>query len=335
MPDNFDSYDDDVVDDSEVQCSRCGCEYYAEEHGCCPECDHRERDGDISQYSTDVLTASGYSFAGAAEIPTPRLRMGFELESTCSTSRPSHVAKKPLNDAFATLRSEFPFARCYCITKSDASIRGPNPAEIVTIPLSVPEHARVLFKAFPDGRVGGRALQCWSNDSCGFHIHAPVYAPARMGSDPKRCISQLDVGRLLVFINEPRNQRFWIELCGRGPNTYAQFRRTHLTEYARLQQRRSPTPNFGKYDALNVTPGRTLELRLPRPTARIKSLLKNLELFESSIQWVRLRSLAAPFMWHEYLTWLAEPHNRKTYTYLHDWLSRRSSKYSAFYKALL
>ena len=340
------NYDDDVLDSQDITCQSCGCEYeYApDEHDSdeCPECGHTPNHSasDCNRYSTNVLAAASYDFRKAADEPTKgRLRMGWELECTSRYQSPTLLARDPLNTAFRGV--DIPFANMYCITKSDASIRGPNAAEIVSVPLSVPEHARVLFKAFPKGRVGGSSLQCWSNSSCGFHIH--VGKGRMVGQDR---MSSLTIGKMLLFVNDPFNEGFWDEMCGRSACSYARFKRRTITDYhaytkGRLHSKRSANgrevmkEDFHKYDALNVSPTNTVEFRLPRPTARIKSLLKNLELYEASLRWADLCSCALPLHYTSFLFWLSEPDNRKTYTYLHDWLARRPSKFGKLYASYL
>lgn len=343
MPDYYDEEADDCYDD--VECSSCGHEYDSDEHSTCPECGSSQRDGAASTYSTNVLRAASFDWSIACRSNTDRIRMGYELEMTAPTARPSAAARDPLNQAFTKLRDEMPFANKYCITKSDASIQGPNPAELCTIPLTVSEHSRVLYRAFPEGRIGGNRLRMWSNSSCGMHIHIGLYTgQTTMGRTPPRQASALSIGKLMVFINEPRNEMFWVDMCGRGANSYASFRRTHVTDYSRINKgtqhrtihgRPHHIPNLQRYEALNLTNGTTMEFRLPRPTARIPSVLKNLELFESALRWVKDRAACDAFFYEDYLRWLAAPDRRKTYTYLHNWLFRKQTSLGTKYRSYI
>lgn len=336
-----DEYDDDDTCDETVYCDDCGCEYDISEYDTCPECGHHDRDRGSENYSSNVIDHAEYNFAAAESVATAgRIRMGYELEMTAPNAKPSLVARDPLNTAFVKLRDEFPFARKYCITKSDGSIHGPNPAELCTIPMTVTEHSRVLYRAFPEGRIGGNSLRMWSNSSCGMHIHIGVF----QGRSRKRQASMLTIGKLMVFINEPRNELFWVDMCGRGSNSYAHFRRAKVSDYGRLTRtarfqemhgRVLSVPSLQRYEALNLTNGSTMEFRLPRPTARITSVLKNLELFESALAWVKDVGANDPFFYESFLRWLAKPERRKSYTYLHSWLAKKKSPVGNKYRSYL
>ena len=350
MPDFPELYDDDDADADcydEVICAGCGAEYDGEDCTCCPECGERNRDRSNQNYTTDVLAAARYNWSVAEQSLGSRVRMGFELEMTAPTARPSDVLRDPLNTAFDKLREEFPFASKYCITKSDGSIMGPNPAEMFTIPLTVEEHSRVLYRAFPDGRLAGRQLRMWSNSSCGMHIHIGIVkrnVPAFSFGKPVLNATSLAIGKLMVFMHDPRNESFWIDICGRGSTSYCHFRRARVTDYSRLTRgagvrtindRPHHIQPLQRYDVLNVTNGRTLEFRLPRPTARIPSILKNLELFESSLAWVKYQSASGHFRYEDYLQWLAAPNRRKTYTYLHQWLFKKKTNFGIVYRSYI
>jgi hypothetical protein len=97
----------------------------------------------------------------------------------------------------------------YAILKEDGSISTMPGFEIVTAPCSLSIHREKITEFFsnnPD-------IDTDDDINIGLHIHIS-----------RKPISQLSIGKLLVFINDPDNQDGIIAIAGRSSNNWAKFK---------------------------------------------------------------------------------------------------------------
>ncbi len=149
----------------------------------------------------------------------------------------------------------FKLADKYVVCKSDGSLNSRG-FEIVTRPDGLAQHKRRwegFFAATPGG-----CMTSWSGGRCGMHVHVN-----------RGALSELQLGKMLVFINEPTNQRLVSAVAGRYRSQWCRYSPKTLT---------SPKDGCdGRRVAVNCENANTVELRIFRGTIVRRAFMKNLE----------------------------------------------------------
>jgi hypothetical protein len=179
---------------------------------------------------------------------------GVELEVECGRS---YGVDDLSAEVYRRIGSDF------VTVKEDSSLT--NGFEIVTAPADLTTHAE-RFARLLHSRIDG--LRAWSTETAGMHVHY-----SRSG------ISPFTTGKLLVFMNDPRNNAFVARIAGRRDNTYCE--RTD----ARIRDARQYPRN--RYRRLNLQNANTIEFRIFRATLKYSRLMANIEFCAASIAFAR------------------------------------------------
>jgi hypothetical protein len=188
----------------------------------------------------------------------------------------------------------------YVVLKRDGSLSDAG-FEIVTRPDSLDIHKRKW-----DGfiKTASQTLTSWTNGRCGMHIHAT-----------RSALTQLQLGKMLVWINHPANESVVKTTAGRSLKSWACIETgKKLTDGTKL------SPN--RYVALNVR-DETCELRIFRGTLKPESFYKNLEFYDALIAFCApanhgCRDIETPQPFLKFVT-----NNVKSYPHLHEFYVRR------------
>lgn len=181
----------------------------------------------------------------------------------------------------------------YVILKSDGSLDDTG-FEIVTTPATMTIHKErfdKFFRSIPEG------LHSWKGGNCGIHIHVE-----------RKGLSQLTIGKLLVFVNSPNNESLITTIAGRYASRWSQIKPKSLDATPSSQQEE-------RYEAINLMPRNTIEFRIFRGTLNRLHFLANLEFVYSLISWAR-RAGRENLDQKYYLAWLAAPAHAKKYSHL-------------------
>ena len=273
-------YDDLVVD-----CSNCGHAEWAEdstldEDGYCERCAER--------HSTRLIASYSDKSANNLQSETKdKLRFGWELEVEGYESA---------DNAAKYIRQHLPAT--YCTLKQDGSL-GESGVEIVTRPDSIEVHKKMSAPLFADSP--GRALSSWNTGRCGMHVHVS-----------RAALSQLQIGKMLCFVNEPSAQAFITKIAGRAPCNWCKVHKKKISG-AKLETDR--------YTALNVTGKHTVEVRIFKGTLAEAGFLKNLEFVQALVSFTSpaSRSIADATSHRAFCEWLP----KKTYPHLHAFLTAK------------
>lgn len=206
------------------------------------------------------------------------LFMGVELEVLAS----SETAEK-LHDLSGN--------RAYL--KHDSSIRGAG-FEIVTHPMSLDEQLAYWQSAIH--HVGNELSH---NSSCGMHVHVS-----------RRPLTQLQIGKVLVFLNNPANDG-WIDLiAGRSGNQYCQRKKKSIDDVGKADSR---------YEALNLLNNETIEFRLFASSNKEEEIMYRIEFCHAVVMWAEEAALDQ-LEWSFFMEWLHE-NTEDAYPYLKEELS--------------
>jgi hypothetical protein len=186
------------------------------------------------------------------------------------------------------------------ILKADSSIQGQG-FEIVTAAMSLSfqlAYWEELISRFGD--------ELTPHSSCGMHVHVSR-AP----------LSQLQIGKILVFLNDPVNAG-WINLiAGRLPNEYCH------REPKKLEDVNWPT---SRYEALNLTNNSTIEFRLFSSTNKYEEIASRIEFCHALTKYCENAELTK-LQWADFKQWVIEK-DYSYYSHLKEWLINQSDQSS-------
>lgn len=153
----------------------------------------------------------------------------------------------------------------FAILKEDGSIR--CGFEICTQPGSLDEHKvrwEPFFTNLPKNLVSFNA----PNNNCGLHIHCS-----------KKPLSLLTIAKIVVFVNDDKNQPFIEAIAGRKPNNYFQIsKKKHSTVHRIGNLSRNE-----RYEAVNLVNKDTIEFRIFKGTLKRESFYKAIEFCDAII----------------------------------------------------
>lgn len=182
----------------------------------------------------------------------------------------------------------------YCVFKHDGSL-GPGGFEIVTRPDSIAVHKKHWQTLFDDSP--GKKLRSWIGGRCGMHVHVT-----------KSALSQLQLGKMLCFLNDPANERFIATVAGRKPCSWCKVSPKKPSDIAYQTER---------YVALNIT-HRTAEFRIFRGTVKGATFYKNLEFVQALCEFCSpaARSIAEAASFRGLCDWLRKKDYPNLYAHL-------------------
>lgn len=210
-----------------VTCQHCGTETFKghiiDDLGCLHCLD---KYGKIHNYSTRVPNI--LTFKAKKVLPKQEpIFLGIELEYESDKQElDAKIAGKLLDN--------------HAILKSDGSVR--HGFEIVTCPATLDIHLEE-FKQFFSGK--SKYTKLYGASNTGMHVHIS-----------RKALSRLGVGKMIAFLNNPRNKSFLEKIGGRELNNYCrQDNRTFTYEIY--------NGNSGaRYNILNVNNEATVEIRM-------------------------------------------------------------------------
>ena len=264
-------------DDQCGSCSECGDCCWNEdldEDGCCSACQSPRLIACYSDKTANHLRSE----------TRDKLRFGVELEVEGyeSAEEAAEYVRQFLTPA-------------YCVLKRDGSL-GEAGVEIVTRPDSMAVHRREFGRLFADSP--GRALSSWNTGRCGMHVHIS-----------RSALSQLQIGKMLCFLNEPAAMNFISKIAGRKPCHWCKAHKKKISDCRH---------DHDRYSALNVTGSRTVEVRIFKGTLAESGFLKNLEFVEALVEFTApgSRSISQATSHRAFCDWLP----KKQYPHLHQFL---------------
>lgn len=182
------------------------------------------------------------------------------------------------------------------LLKEDGSIQG-NGFEIVTAAMSLNvqlDYWRELIEQF------GNELT--PHGSCGMHVHIS-----------RQPLSQLQIGKILVFLNDPANDWYLNEIAGRAANDYCDRKPKKLEDVNCPQSR---------YEALNLTNDSTIEFRLFASTNDYYLIASRIEFCHALTKYCENAELTK-LQWDDFKKWVIQEDN-PLYSHLKKWLTINS-----------
>lgn len=236
-------------------CYRCEGRYgHCEDCGCVFDTSELNSDGECERCAYGDVIRSYSARPNLTPIGDPPHYLGVELEVEVNDGH------TPAERAARVLRA---LPDQFAITKSDGSLD--NGFEICTRPASL-EKQREAWKAFFDARLTG--IVSHSTATCGLHVHCS-----------KAPLSDLDVAKIVCFVNHSANQRFIHTIAGRYSNGFCALKKKQIRTAGR--------PTGDKYEAVNLCHANTIEFRIFKGTLKRESFFKALEFCDALIAFQR------------------------------------------------
>lgn len=279
----------------------------------CENCDpgEEEEDDDDESYpfipttsrrddDSDSLNIHSYSYDPLRELdflgsPRDGLYLGAELE--IDWSRVKTGRKEVVDAVLAACTWRGPMGRDHktAVLKYDGSVNG---FELVTAPMSIDAHRDAWGRLFGLRLTTNYGLRGETERSCGMHVHLS-----------RSALSQVQLGKMLVFCGHPDNSRFLTWVAGRDANSYCQRWQKSVKDFDERGER---------YQAINLLKDSTIEFRIFASTLRLNRFLANLEFCHALATWAQVASLSA-LRATDFCEWM-QKEGRVSYRYLADHL---------------
>ena len=262
----------------------------------------------VYRYDCDPLDYLSFmSTKEESQIPRSKRRWtGLEIEMEATDRCPTDLPE--------TIKDTF--KENYCIFKGDGSLsRG---FEMVTAPCTLAYHRERIDELFNSGVLrddeGKAYVKGWNTDTAGMHIHLD-----------RKMLSSVQLGKLLVFINNEFNRKFIERIAGRSETFYED---SSCTSYAVMRKKKiadGGQRNYNKYEAVNVAHQSTVELRIFRSNLTKDGILRALEFSYALVDFLQQNTCRVSDQhYKEFLKWFnRSPQNRASYPYFFGWLVRK------------
>jgi hypothetical protein len=196
----------------------------------------------------------------------------------------------------------------FAIVKEDGSLT--CGFEICTKPASKEEHIirwNKFFDHLPDNLVSFNS----ERGNCGLHIHCS-----------KKPLSLLSIAKMVVFINDEKNQPHIETIAGRRSGNYS-----CICKKAYGTVKRIGYLNRGdRYEAINLVNHDTIEFRIFKGTLKRESFFKAIEFCDSLIQFCMMGNNGITYCksWDNYVNYVSE--RNKDYPHLYAFICAKFLK---------
>lgn len=244
---------DDCYDNNYFTCDSCGDslnnDYYGSD-GCCQNCERNDEDNDEGGLPDNDEGGLPDNDKKPSLVPlgTGPHYYGVELEVECS------------DDACGKAEQVTDELGSFAICKKDGSLQ--HGFEICTRPASLELQRKNWSKLF-SAKIGG--LKSFNTTTCGLHVHCS-----------RKPLTGLTIGRMLLFVNTRKHQRFIELIAGRPFGHWATYKDKGLKDGLKKPEER--------YEALNLMNRDTVEFRIFKGTLKEASVYKAIEFCDALIQ---------------------------------------------------
>lgn len=283
----------------------CGCTSNADSYSCadcnhcndcvslsCQDCNRCENCCDCEQEDKGPIepyNSKNYPPSNPLNPPyTPFLYLGVELEVECSHDDVVGKVAQQIHDRHNDT----------LLLKEDGSLQ--NGFELVTGKLSLEKHQAYWPQIAQDSvKAGARS---WKHKSTGLHVHLS-----------RNWFSPLTIGKLTVFINSPNTRANIVKLAGRECPSYAALKAKKLTcNYSDC-----------RYEAVNLSNPKTIEIRIFKGTLNTIHILANIEFCHAAAYWCAQVSMSDIESWPSFFDYVKK--QGKQYKHLIQFFGAQST----------
>ena len=254
--------------------------------------DSEDRDEYIYEYDENILDHCAFTQSDKDRVEVNPLYMGVELEVERRKDCPYEIGEMTSNDFY------FDKGR-FAIMKADGSLS--NGFEIVTCPATLNAHRESWDKFFNGESI--KNLKSWNTDTTGMHIHIA-----------RNHLTQLDIGKLLVFINDENNEDFVNHIAGRNSDQWAKKSSKKISDALQSSE---------KYEAVNMSHRNTIEFRIFKGNLAKQGMFRVIEFVHALVGFSKTTSMSK-LSYKDFIKYMELPQNRSEYKIFYGWLTRKS-----------
>ena len=254
--------------------------------------DEENRDEYVNSYDYDVMEDLSMTSTEQDNLQPDTAYYGIELEVEKRNSATSDTAYK-IHKSFTYDDMQF------ALLKSDGSLT--HGFEIVTAPGTLNAHKKYWDKFFKSD--GIKEVKSWNTDTTGMHIHIS-----------RTALTQLQIGKILVFINDNKNEEFVNHIAGRNSDQWAKKSPKKIADCV---------TSSAKYEAVNTSHRHTIELRIFKGNLARHGFFRVLEFVDALVHFAKITSLTK-LQYTDFLTYMERPSIRSQYPNFYGWLTRKS-----------
>ena len=149
---------------------------------------------------------------------------------------------------------------------------------------------------------GSTYVKGWNTTCAGLHIHIN-----------KKALTPLEIGKLLVFINDKKNARFIEDIAGRTMGRWCKSETKKISD--------GQYQSDDRYEAVNTVPRNTVELRIFKSNVSEHGFMRALEFTDGLIQYLKQSSIREQSLsYKSFLSYIRKPENRSEYPNFWSWL---------------
>ena len=257
--------------------------------------DEDYRDDGVYDYSYDVMDRLSHTSTEDDNLQPNTPYYGIELEVEKRSSADENTASK-IAECF---QYDIPGMSEFALLKSDGSLS--NGFEIVTAPATLNAHRKYWEKFFKSEVI--KEVKSWNTDTTGMHIHIS-----------RTAITNLEQGKILLFINAKKNEEFVNHIAGRSSDQWAKKSDKKITDCLQSSD---------KYEAVNTSHRNTIELRIFKGNLARLGFYRVLEFVDALVCWSKNTSIAK-LSYLDFLKYMEQPEIRSQYPIFYGWLTRKS-----------
>ncbi len=254
--------------------------------------DEDYRDDNVYAWDYDVMEQLSMTSTKSDKLHPDTPYYGVELEVEKRNNADEQTASK-IHDSFTYDNMQF------ALLKGDGSLS--NGFEIVSCPGTINAHRKYWDKFFNSEAI--KEVKSWNTDTTGMHIHIS-----------RTALTQLQIGKILVFINDEKNQEFVNHIAGRSSDQWAKKSNKKISDCV---------VTSGKYEAVNTAHRHTIELRIFKGNLARHGFYRVLEFVDALVHFAKLTSLTK-LQYTDFLTYMERPSIRSQYPNFYGWLTRKS-----------
>ena len=255
--------------------------------------DEDYRDEYVNAYDYDVMEDLSLTSTEQDSLRPDTAYYGVELEVEKRSNATSDTAFK-IHTSF-----KYDDIGQFALLKSDGSLS--NGFEIVTAPGTLNAHKKYWDKFFKSD--GIKEVKSWNTDTTGMHIHIS-----------RTALTQLQIGKILVFINDNKNEEFVNHIAGRNSDQWAKKSHKKIIDCVESSE---------KYSAVNTSHRHTIELRIFKGNLAKHGFFRVLEFVDALVHFAKRTSLTK-LSYTDFINYMERPNVRSQYPNFYGWLSRKS-----------
>ena len=297
---DHEGYDEDGYDSSGLDdCGNSRCDNgVCEDWSCECHSDGNEFENHLDEYSTCVVEAHDWEPKSSSDRT---LYAGNEIEMYSNGEDTDDVdyVKSQIDRLYRACNPQTRTKKATIATADGSLDYKPGGFEIKIVPLTRAQMYHIFSKI---EILGDRRCSAWT---CGLEVGHHIHLS-------RKALTELTIGKMGVFLNDPFNRPFLEHVAGRGP-TYS-----HFENGKTVKCRRS-----GHGNVFNTGGYATVELRMFRSNLRGTGILKNYDFAIASVAFCQdVDYRRSSIDWQKFLKWMAG--NYAAYPNLHEFLKRPS-----------